>query len=132
MLLLQLGRKRKEEKGFMDHPVKQSGTYLMENYLQLKEILNTEGTKHFVCKHCNSKLNSIQDLKNQVSLLRNEIKPYLEAFQSKAGESSMSVSIAGEKRARSDTMVGIVQSDHAWSQIHQLQSHQHQVIHLFQ
>ena len=76
--------------------------------LQLKDFLNTEGTKCFVCKHCNSKLNSIQDLKNQVSLLRNEIKPYLEAFQPKAGESSTSLSITGEKRARSDTMVGIV------------------------
>ena len=97
--------------------------------LQLKDFLNTGGTNCFVCKHCNSKLNSIQDLNNQVSLLWNEIK-YLEAFQPKAGESSISMSITGEKRARSDTMVAIVSN--AWSQINKFQSHQLKLLQLFQ
>ena len=44
------GRGKKEEKGFMDHPVKQPGTYILDGELSakfdlhLKDFLNTEGT----------------------------------------------------------------------------------------
>ena len=59
-------------------------------YLQLKDFLNNERTN----KHCDLKLNNIHSLKNQISSLRDEIKPYLEAFQPK---SSTSLPISGEK-----------------------------------
>ena len=66
--------------------------------LQLKDFLNIEGTNCFICKHCDLKLKNIHSLNNQISSLRDEIKPYLEAYQPK---SSTSLPISGEKRALS-------------------------------
>ena len=71
--------------------------------LQLKDFLNIEGTNCFICKHCDLKLNNIHSLNNQISSLRDEIKPYLEAFQPK---SSTSLPISGEKRALSADATG--------------------------
>ena len=80
----------------MENLVKASGRFLMQSS-QLVLIcsrisLNTKGTNCFICKHCDWKLNNIHSFNNQISSLRDEIKPYLEAFLSK---SSTSLPISG-------------------------------------
>ena len=87
------GLDKKKGKCCMENLVKESELSAIF-YLQFKDFLNTEGTNYFICKHCDLKLNNIHSLNNQSFSLRDEIKPYLEAFQPK---SSTSLPIRCEK-----------------------------------
>lgn len=71
--------------------------------LELKDFF-CEEVSSFICRHCDLKLTKINKLSDQISSLKEEIKPYLEALQSSRSPATLATS---RKRALPSDAAGV-------------------------
>ncbi len=90
--------------------------------LQLKDFISCGTADCFLCKKCDSKLSSIEELNIQLSAVKNEIKPYLENFRRLLVHS---MQLGGKRPASSNAISTSTASKHPCLEAHFLESSAH-------